>query len=125
MSQNARGRLVATLRGGGSRHAVLTEFPQQRLSMDAENDGRSAHIMPVRIQHPQDVVPLGILQRHPSLNARERLRCRVLDGRRKIFRTDHGMWTQGDGSLNRMFEFPNVARPPVYRSLSLVASSER
>lgn len=107
------GCLAAAMRGSGSRHAVLAEFPQQRLSMDAENDGRSAYIMLMRIQHPQDVVPLQMLQRHPSLIARERFRRRVLDGRRKIFRTDHGMRTQGNGSLNRMFEFPNVARPPV------------
>ena len=79
--------------------------------MDTKDSGCLAVVLMMGLQHAQNIILFHILKGIPSASPGLVLNGRCPDGLRQILCGDDGMRSQGNGSLDHMLEFADVAGP--------------
>src|SRR5262245_15696976 len=96
---------------GGSTLAVLAEFAKECLAVDAKSSGRLTIVLMLGLQHTKNIILFHIVQGVPASSPCLLLYGCCPDGFWQIFRSDDGVGCQGNGSLDHVFEFADVAWP--------------
>ncbi len=90
---------------------ILAKLAKKSFAMDTKDSGGMTVVLMMGFQYAQNIILFHILEGVPSASLGLVLKGRCSDGLRQILYGDDGMRGQGNGSLDHMLEFANVAGP--------------